>query len=280
MASDRTIHIVVDGAVICTRPSRLSERDLRDLLGRGARIAGPAPAPGAATVDMLTTSAVIEVARTVSRDGCIGLGGDKVLRGSTLVGQRVTVRFEGTLMHVVANGRLAKTLPAAMPSAQRAALRGARPSAEPLPTPAPPAPGHATSGGQRHGHRGRPTPARRTKLPMTDVRHCHRGHRLSRLHRPQRDLHPRRKTRYRHRHLQGPPPPPSHLNTSKITQAESVKAVLKHNCQACRETAYGQCMGILGSAGADGLRPWLVDWHTTARGDLRVAIRGSTELVG
>ncbi|BBY46720.1 hypothetical protein MARA_01500 (plasmid) [Mycolicibacterium arabiense] len=68
-ASDRSIHIVLDGAVIRTRPSRLSEYDLRDLLGRGARIAGPEPARGAATIDMLTTSAVIEIARTVSRDG-------------------------------------------------------------------------------------------------------------------------------------------------------------------------------------------------------------------
>ncbi len=137
-ASDRSIHIVLDGAVIRTRPSRLSEHDLRDLLRRGARIAGPEPARGAVTVDMLTTSAVIEVARTVSRDGCIGLGGHKVLLESTLVGQRVTVRFEGTLMHIVANRRLVKTLPAPIPADQRAALRGARPSAEPLPPPAPP----------------------------------------------------------------------------------------------------------------------------------------------
>lgn len=137
-ASDRSIHIVLDGAVIRTRPSRLSERDLRDLLGRGARMAGPEPARGAATVDMLTTSAVIEIARTVSRDGCIGLGGDKVLVGSALVGQRVTVRFEGALTHVVANGRLVKTQPAPIPSDQRAVLRGARPTSEPLPPPAPP----------------------------------------------------------------------------------------------------------------------------------------------
>jgi transposase InsO family protein len=137
-ASDRSIHIVLDGAVIRTRPSRLSEHDLRNLLRRGARIAGPEPARSAVTVDMLTSSAVIEVSRTVSRDGCIGLGGHKVLLESTLVGQRVIVRFEGTLMHVVANGRLVKTLPAPLPADQRAALRGARPTAEPLPPPAPP----------------------------------------------------------------------------------------------------------------------------------------------
>ena len=87
---------------------------------------------------MLTTSAVIEVARTVSRDGCIGLGGHKVLLESTLVGQRVTARFDGTLMHIVANGRLVKTLPAPLPKDQRTALRGARPTVEPLPPPAPP----------------------------------------------------------------------------------------------------------------------------------------------
>jgi transposase InsO family protein len=167
-ASDRSIHIVLDGTVIRTRPSRLSEHDLRDLLRRGARIAGPEPARGAATIDMLTTSAVIDVSRTVSRDGCVGLGGDKVLLGSTLVGQRVTLRFAGTLMHVVANGRLVKTLPAPLPPDQRATLRGARPTSEPLPPPAPPhramrrvaANGTVTVAGQRlrigRSHQGQP----------------------------------------------------------------------------------------------------------------------------
>lgn len=117
----------------------MSEHDLRDLglLRRGARIAGPEPAREAATIDMLTTSAVVEVARTVSRDGCIGLGGDKVLLESTLVAQRVTLRFESSLMHIVANGRLVKTLPASLPPGQRAAHRGAWPSSGPLPPPAP-----------------------------------------------------------------------------------------------------------------------------------------------
>jgi hypothetical protein len=87
---------------------------------------------------LLTTSAVIEVERTVSRDGCVGLGGHKVLLESALVGQRVTMRFEGAVMHVVANDRLVKTLPAPLPPDQRAALRGARPTSEPLPPPAPP----------------------------------------------------------------------------------------------------------------------------------------------
>lgn len=107
-ASARSIHILLDGAVNRTRRSRLSEHVLRGLLRRGARIAGPEPARGAVTVEMLTTSAVIEVARTISRDGRIGLGGHKVLLEAALVGQRVTVRFEGTLIARGGNGRLVR----------------------------------------------------------------------------------------------------------------------------------------------------------------------------
>lgn len=204
-ASDRSIHIVLNGAVIRTRPSRLSEHDLRNLLRRGARLAGPEPARGAVTVEMLTTSAVIEVPRTVSRDGCIGLGGHKVLIEAMLVGQRVTVRFEGTLMHVVANGRLVKRLPAPLPPDQRATLCAAHLGAL---APCAPAPGHATRGSQWDCHRRRPTATGRTQLPRANGRYRHRGHRLSRPRRWQRDKHSRTKSRYQHRHLQGLLPTP------------------------------------------------------------------------
>lgn len=137
-ANDRSIHVQLDGTVIRTRPSRLSEHDLRELLRRGARLAGAEPARSAVTMDMLTTSTAIEVHRTVDRDGYVGLGGTKVLLDPPLEGQRVTVRFEGTLMHVLAAGRLVKTLPAPLGPPQRATLRGARPATEPLPPPAPP----------------------------------------------------------------------------------------------------------------------------------------------
>lgn len=137
-ANDRSIHVLLDGTVIRTRPSRLSEHDLRELLRRGARIAGAEPARSAVTVGMLTTSTAIEVHRTVDRDGYVGLGGTKVLLDPPLVGQRVTVRFEGALLHVLSAGRLVKTLPAPLEPLKRAALRGARPATEPLPPPAPP----------------------------------------------------------------------------------------------------------------------------------------------
>ena len=44
----------------------------------------------------------------------------------------------GTLVRIVTNGRLIKTLPAPLPTEQRAALRGARLTSEPLPPSAPP----------------------------------------------------------------------------------------------------------------------------------------------
>ena len=137
-ANDRSIHVVLDGTVIRTRASRLTEHDLRELLGRGARVAGPEPARSAVTVDMLTTSRAIEVSRTVDRDGYVGLGGHKALLDPPLAGQRVTVRFDGALMHVLSAGRLVKTLPAPLPPNRRAALRGARSATESLPPPAPP----------------------------------------------------------------------------------------------------------------------------------------------
>jgi hypothetical protein len=49
----------------------------------------------AVTVDMLTTSAAIEVNRTVDRDGYVGLRGCEVLLDPPLEGRRVTLRFEG-----------------------------------------------------------------------------------------------------------------------------------------------------------------------------------------
>lgn len=137
-ANDRSIHVLLDGTVIRTRPSRLSEHDLRELMRRGARLAGAEPARSAVTVGMLTTSTAIEVHRTVDRDGYVGLGGTKVLLDPPLAGQRVTLRFEGALLHVLSAGRLVKTLPAPLEPRQRAALRGARPATEPLPPPAPP----------------------------------------------------------------------------------------------------------------------------------------------
>jgi transposase InsO family protein len=86
-ANDRSIHVLLDGTVIRTRPSRLTGHDLRELLRRGAHLAGAEPARSAVTVGILTTSTAIEVHRTVDRDGYVGLGGTKVLLDPPLEGR-------------------------------------------------------------------------------------------------------------------------------------------------------------------------------------------------
>ncbi|MFE9069215.1 IS481 family transposase [Streptomyces violaceusniger] len=125
-ADERSIHIFIDGELARTRASRLTAADLKTLVQRGGRIAGPAPAAPALTDEAVQPSVVVEADRIVGRDGDIGLGGQKVKIAHHLAGQPVTLRFDGQLMHVIADGRVVKTLPAPVPPDQRAQLSGAR----------------------------------------------------------------------------------------------------------------------------------------------------------
>lgn len=78
---------------------------------------------------------MIEVDRTIDRDGMVGLGGQRMTIDPPLAGQRVTLRFDGQLMHVISGNRLVKTLPAPLNMARRGKLTGARTSTSPLPPP-------------------------------------------------------------------------------------------------------------------------------------------------
>lgn len=69
---------------------------------------------------------MVEVDRLVGRDGDVGLGGQRVKLAAQLAGQQVTLRFDGQLMHVIADGRVVKTLPAPIPPEQRAQISGVR----------------------------------------------------------------------------------------------------------------------------------------------------------
>jgi ribosomal protein L27 len=125
-ANDRSIHIFLDGELVRTRPSRFAPADLKALLKHGAHIAGPEPAPSALPPGPLPAGAVVEVERQVARDGYVCLGGQLVMLSPQLTGQQVVLRFEGQLMHVIADGHVHKTLPAPIPPLQRASLSGAR----------------------------------------------------------------------------------------------------------------------------------------------------------
>ena len=97
----------------------LDARDLARLTAAGAQPAGPPPLPPA-------SGDVIEVERTVNASGNVRLGDRVVSAGLPLAGQRVTLRLEGPVAHVLANGVLARTVACPVPPEARPRLRGAR----------------------------------------------------------------------------------------------------------------------------------------------------------
>jgi transposase InsO family protein len=134
-ADDRSVHVCLDGHLIRTRSSRLSATDLFELHLKGARLAGPEPGPSAMPALPPAPATVVEVDRTINSSGWFSLGGQRVRVASHLIGKQVTVRLDGYLMHVIAGGLLAQTLPAPVPPNKRATLAGARVSDQPLPPP-------------------------------------------------------------------------------------------------------------------------------------------------
>jgi hypothetical protein len=81
--------------------------------------------------------APVEVERTVNAVGIVGVGGRQLGVGVPLAGQRVTIRLEGRLAHVITgDGILWRTVAFELPAANRARLQGARPAGPP---PIPPA---------------------------------------------------------------------------------------------------------------------------------------------
>ena len=134
-----TIHLTYDrlgGAHVKTVPSRLTTTHLTRLRTAGAVPAGPPPVPHTAARGA-PTGAVIEVDRVVSAIGLITLGARHVSVGAPLAGQRITLRFDGVVAHVLVDGVLARTIPAPVPPELRRRLRGARlaaPDQPPTPT--------------------------------------------------------------------------------------------------------------------------------------------------
>jgi hypothetical protein len=132
-----TVHLSIGGWRIKTVPSRLSEVGLARLRRAGARPAGPplsGPFPGT-----LAASRSVEVDRLVNSAGIITLGGQVVQVGSPLAGQRIRLRLDGTVMHVLTqDGVLWRTLPCPIPAGQRHRLQGVHLAGpDPLPRPGP-----------------------------------------------------------------------------------------------------------------------------------------------
>lgn len=113
------VHVLLDGFRVKTLPSRLDARDLARLATAGARPAGPPPLPAA-------SGDVIEVERTVNASGNVSLGNHLISAGLPLAGQRVTLRLDGPVAHILSGGILARTIACPVPPEARSRLRGAR----------------------------------------------------------------------------------------------------------------------------------------------------------
>jgi hypothetical protein len=98
---------------------RVDRRDIARLTASGATPAGPPPLPP-------PLGSVIELERTVSAAGNISISDQVIGAGLPLAGQRVTLRLEGPVAHVLAGGVLVRTVAWPVPEQRRPRLRGAR----------------------------------------------------------------------------------------------------------------------------------------------------------
>jgi hypothetical protein len=131
--TDRLHVLGVDGGRIKSTASRLSQRDLARLRADGGRPGRPSPLPQ--VQPELPTA--VEVVRLVNTHGCVNLAGKQVSVGAHLVGQRVRLRLDGILLHVIDEaGHVVRTKGCPVTTSACARLRGARP-ASPAPAPDP-----------------------------------------------------------------------------------------------------------------------------------------------
>ncbi len=131
-ADTTAVHLLVNGVRLKTVPSRLTTTHLRRLLDDGGQPAGSPPLrtgePGTA----------IEVDRMVNAVGAVGLAGRQHPVGYHFAGRRVTVRLDQSLLQLVQDGVLLRSLPNPLTPADMARIRDARPAGPPAQPPAGP----------------------------------------------------------------------------------------------------------------------------------------------
>lgn len=139
----RSIHVVLDGNLLHTVPSRLTPEDLTTLTMRGARPAGQELGkPALRRLNSLPTipaGEAVEVDRRVTKDSTTTLAGANHVVGFAFTGRTITLRLDDHLMHAIADNALIGTWPCPVPADQLPRLKGARPASTPLPPPPLPA---------------------------------------------------------------------------------------------------------------------------------------------
>ena len=179
----KQVHVLLDGHRIKTSEtlsSRLDARDLARLAAAGAQPAGPPPLPPA-------SGDVTEVDRTVNASGNVSLGDHIISAGLPLTGQRVTLRLDGPVTHILADGVLVRTVACPVPPEARPRLRSPardRPAAPPARPPRrhPAGLRPRSHHGRRPENPGRPGPRPQDRRGDRRARH-HPGRRRDQHHR-------------------------------------------------------------------------------------------------
>jgi hypothetical protein len=131
-ADTTVVHLLGDGVRLKSVPSRFTLAQLQQLLVGGGRAAGPPPIASAPA----RRSSAVEVDRTISACGLLGLAGRQHPVGYHLAGSRVTARLDHGVLHLLDHDRtVLRSLPNPLTSADLARLRDALP-ASPAPAPA------------------------------------------------------------------------------------------------------------------------------------------------
>jgi biopolymer transport protein ExbB len=136
-----SIHIILGDQVIKTVQSRVTTADLDRLSLRGVRAGRADPAvPALADRAAGKPPLPVEIDRTASRDGVVVVRGHNLNLGAGVAGTRVTLRFDGGLIHAAADNILLRTLPNPFGHSEIQRLSGARPAISSLPAPPPAGP--------------------------------------------------------------------------------------------------------------------------------------------
>ena len=120
--------MLIAGTRIKTLRSHLSVNDLAALVAAGAVTAGPDPLPPIADGD------AVEVERSVSAVGHVGLAGQQITAAESLAGRRVGIRIEpaALMFYDLDTRELLRTHANPLTPGQVRGLRGMRPAGPPL----------------------------------------------------------------------------------------------------------------------------------------------------
>jgi len=124
------VHLSIGGQRIKSLRSRFSVNDLDTLVGQGALPAGPPPLPSRGGPGTGADRRIVEVERTVGRNGIVSLGQRTVLAAEILAGRRVGIYIEEgrpLLFFDLDTRELLRTRPNPLEPGEAATLQRCRP---------------------------------------------------------------------------------------------------------------------------------------------------------